>query len=226
MARRSAPLSVLTILLLAAWASAGQSQRTHPVSGRRIATVMGHEGAAWLDRQEREQEEAPTKAVAALKLKPGQVVADIGAGSGYYSMLLAPAVGLAGKVYATDIQQEMLTLIRQKLAANGVRNVETVLGTVTDPKLPDGSLDLAVMVDVYHELQQPEVFLRALKRTLKPDGRLVLIEFRKENPRVPIREEHKMTVREARVELEAGGYRFDEVIDVLPWQHIIIFRPR
>jgi len=226
MPRRFTALSILTILLFAACASAGQSPRTHPVSGRRIASVMGHEGAAWLDRQEREQEEAPTKAVAALKLKPGQVVADIGAGSGYYSILLAPAVGPTGKVYATDIQPEMLTLIQKKLAANGIKNVETVLGTVTDPKLPDGSLDLAVMVDVYHELQQPQVFLRALKRTLKPDGRLVLIEFRKEDPRVPIREEHKMTVREARAEVEAEGYRFEKLMDILPWQHMIVFAPR
>ena len=226
MARRFTAFSVLTLLLIAAWVWAGQSQSTHPVSGRRIATVMGHEGAAWLDRQEREQEEAPTKAVAALKVQPGQVVADIGAGSGYYSMLLAPAVGPTGKVYATDIQPEMLALIQKKLTANGVTNVQTVLGTATDPKLADGSLDLAVMVDVYHELQQPQVFLRALKRTLKADGRLVLIEFRKEDPRVPIREEHKMTVRDARAELEAEGYRFDEVLDVLPWQHIIVFRPR
>jgi len=226
MVHRSTALSLVAVLLLAACVSAGQSQSTHPVSGRRIASVMGHEGAAWLDRQEREQEEAPTKAVAALKLKPGQVVADIGAGSGYYSMLLAPAVGATGKVYATDVQPEMLALIQKKMTANGVQNVETVLGTATDPKVPDGSLDLALMVDVYHELQQPQVFLRALKRTLKPDGRLVLIEFRKEDPRVPIREEHKMTVRQARAEVEAEGYRFDEVIDVLPWQHIIVFRQR
>ena len=220
--RRSTPLSLLPILLLTAGVVAGQI--THPVSGRQIAGVMGHEGAAWLDRHEREQEEAPTKAVAALRLKPGQIVADIGAGSGYYSMLLARAVGATGRVYATDIQPEMLALIQQKLSANGIRNIDTVLGTATDPKLPADSLDLAVMVDVYHELQQPQVFLRALKRTLKPDGRLVLIEFRKEDRRVPIREEHKMTVREARLELEAEGYRFDEVIDVLPWQHIILFR--
>ena len=226
MVHRSTPLSLVAILLLAACVSAGQSQGTHPVSGRRIAGVMGHEGAAWLDRQEREQEEAPTKAVAALKLNPGQAVADIGAGSGYYSMLLAPAVGATGKVYATDVQPEMLALIQKKLSANGFHNVATVLGTATDPKLPDGSLDLALMVDVYHELQQPQLFLRALKRTLKPEGRLVLIEFRKEDPRVPIREEHKMTVREARAEVEAEGYRFDEVIDVLPWQHIIVFRAR
>jgi ubiquinone/menaquinone biosynthesis C-methylase UbiE len=220
--RRSTPLSVLSILLLTSCVLAGQG--AHPVSGRQIAGVMGHQGAAWLDRQEREQEEAPRRAVAALRLKPGQVVADIGAGSGYYSMLLAPAVGATGTVYATDIQPEMLALIRQKLSANGIKNIETVLGTATDPKLPGGSLDLALMVDVYHELQQPQVFLRALKRTLKPDGRLVLIEFRKEDPRVPIREEHKMTVREARMEIEAEGYRLDEVVDVLPWQHIIIFR--
>ena len=223
----SRSLSVLLlVLLITACASAGQSPGTHPVSGRRIAGVMGHEGAAWLDRQEREQEEAPTKAVAALKLKPGQVVADIGAGSGYYTLLLSPAVDPTGKVYATDIQPEMLALLERKLATNGIKNVEAVLGTPTETKLPDGALDLAIMVDVYHELQEPQLFLRAVRRALKPDGRLVLIEFRKEDPRVPIREEHKMTVREARAELEAEGFRFDEVIDVLPWQHILIFRAR
>src|SRR5215211_1935746 len=165
MARRSTPFSIFAIVILVLSASVLAGQGTHPVSGRQIAGVMGHQGAAWLDRQEREQEEAPTKAVAALRLKPGQVVADIGAGSGYYAMLLAPAVGATGKVYATDIQPEMLALIQQKLSANGIKNIETVLGTATDPKLPDGSLDLAVMVDVYHEVQQPQLFLRALKRT-------------------------------------------------------------
>lgn len=199
------------------------AQGTHPVSGRRIAAVMGHQGAAWLERPEREAEEAPGKAIQALNIRPGQVVADIGAGSGYYSVRLAAAVGSMGRVYATDIQPEMLALIKKKLDTQPIPQIELVLGTATEAKLPEASLDLALMVDVYHELAEPQVFIRSLKRALKPSGRLVLIEFRKEDARVPIREDHKMSVREARIELEAEGLRLREVIGVLPWQHILVF---
>ena len=202
------------------------AQVTHPVSGRRIAPVMGVEGAAWLDRPEREQEEAPAKAIAALDIRPGHNVADVGAGSGYYTMLLADAVGERGRVYATDVQPEMLALIQKKLDARGVRHVELIAGTDTDARLPAGAIDVALLVDVYHELQRPQLFLRSLKRALRRDGRLVLIEFRKESSWVPIREEHKMSIEEARVELEAEGWRFERVIDVLPWQHILVFRPQ
>ena len=215
-----------TIALALAVAAGGPlvfAQGQHPVSGRHIAQVMGHEGAAWLDRPEREAEEAPARAIKALNIRPGQVVADIGAGSGYYSVLLAAAVGPAGRVYATDIQPEMLALLRKKIQARPVGNIEVVLGTPIDTRLPDGAIDMALMVDVYHELEQPQMFLRSLKRALKPDGRLVLIEFRKEDPRVPIREEHKMSVREARTELEAEGFRFERLSNVLPWQHILVF---
>jgi len=117
----------------------------------------------------------------------------------------------------------MLALIRKKVEGRSLANVELMLGTETTTGLPDGSVDLALMVDVYHELAQPQVFLQAVKRTLQQDGRLVLIEFRKESPWVPIREEHKMSVREARMELEAEGFRLDRVVDVLPWQHILVF---
>ena len=220
---RLASVGVVAVAALAAGLSFAQA--THPVSGRPIAGVMGHAGAAWLDRPEREAEESPRKAIAALKLRPGQVVADIGAGSGYYTMLLSAEVGLRGRVYATDIQPEMLALIRKKVEQTGVSNVVLVEGTATESGLPDSAIDLALMVDVYHELAQPQAFLRSLERALKPDGRLVLIEFRKESGWVPIREEHKMTVREARLELEAEGFRFDRVIDVLPWQHILLFTP-
>ncbi len=216
---------VRVFAIVAVAAGVSFAQATHPISGRPIAGVMGHEGAAWLERPERESEEAPTKAIAALKLRQGQIVADVGAGSGYYTMLLRAAVGLRGRVYATDIQPEMLALIRRKIETRRLSNVELVLGTPTESRLPDGAIDLALMVDVYHELAQPQVFLQSLKRALKPDGRLVLIEFRKESAWVTIREEHKMTVREARMELEAEGYRFERVIDVLPWQHILVFRP-
>jgi precorrin-6B methylase 2 len=206
-------------------ASLSFAQATHPISGRRIAEVMGHEGARWLERPEREAEEAPARAVAALNLQPGQIVADIGAGSGYYTMLLSAAVGPRGRVYATDIQPEMLALIKRRVEEKRVSNVEVVLGTATESKLPDAGVDLALMVDVYHELSQPQAFLRSLTRALAPRGRLVLIEFRKESSWVPIREEHKMTIRDARMELEAEGYRFERVIDVLPWQHILVFTP-
>jgi ubiquinone/menaquinone biosynthesis C-methylase UbiE len=214
------------VVALAATVSVALAQATHPVSGRRIANVMGHQGAAWLERPEREAEEAPSKAVKALDLRPGQVVADIGAGSGYYTMLLSQAVGPRGRVYATDIQPEMLALIKKKIDATSTSNVELVLGTPTESRLPDAALDVALMVDVYHELADAQAFLRSLRRALKPDGRLILIEFRKEDSRVPIREEHKMSIAEARTELQAEGYRFDRVVGILPWQHILVFRQR
>ena len=229
MNNRARSALLFLILVAGTWAGTAflHAQGTHPVSGRRIASVMGAGGAAWLDRPEREREEAPSKAIAALKISPGQTVADVGAGSGYYTVRLADAVGPTGRVFATDIQPEMLALLRTRLADRKIGgNVELVQGAPTESKLPDAAIDLALMVDVYHELAQPQVFLRSIKRALKADGRLVLIEFRKESEWVPIREEHKMSVRDARLELEAEGYTFDRVIDVLPWQHILIFRPR
>jgi predicted methyltransferase len=212
-----------TLLLALAMTLAAQGR--HPVSGRVIAGVMGVAGAPWLERAERELEENPRKAVSLLGLKPGMVVADVGAGSGYYTYLLSRAVGPGGKVYATDIQPGMLRLLERKLASRKITNVETIPATETDPKLPDGCCDLILMVDVYHEFAQPQAMLRKLKPALKPGGRLVLLEFRKEDPEVPIREEHKMSVAEARLELEHEGYKFDGVLNNLPWQHILIFRP-
>jgi ubiquinone/menaquinone biosynthesis C-methylase UbiE len=215
----------LTALLVVSLTGQAFLQQRHPVSGRVIAPVMSYEGAAWLDRPEREEEEAPSKAVAALGIRKGQVVADVGAGSGYYTIRLARAVGRDGRVYATDIQPQMLELLTQRASRERLDNVVPVLAREDDPGLPEATLDLVLMVDVYHELSRPQRVLQQLRRTLKPDGRLVLIEFRKESPWVPIREEHKMSVKEARMELEAEGYRFDRVIDVLPWQHILVFRP-
>lgn len=219
---RYAPALALA-LTLAAWASLAAAGNRHPVSGRAIAPVMSHIGAEWLDRWEREQEERPSRAIASLNLRKGDVVADVGAGSGYYAERLARQVGPTGKVYATDIQPEMLRLVERRVKRARLTNVETVLGTEDDPRLPPGALDLVLMVDVYHELQRPQQMLRRLKDTLAPGGRLVLIEFRKEDPTVPIREEHKMSVAEAKLEVEAEGFRLDRVIDVLPWQHILVF---
>jgi SAM-dependent methyltransferase len=224
---RRTRFTALAILVAAATAAgaAAQPQSKHPVSGRVIAQVMGYEGAGWLERPEREREEAPSKAIAALDIKPGQVVADVGAGSGYYTARLAERVGATGKVYASDLQPQMVALLEQRVARDRLTQVEVLQATETDPRLPPAAIDLILMVDVYHELARPQEVLRQLRAALKPDGRLVLIEFRKESPWVPIREEHKMSVREARLELEAEGYRFDAVIDVLPWQHILVFRP-
>ena len=217
-------LLLTAILGIALAVAAVAEQERHPVSGRIVAPTMGVQGAAWLDRPERESEEQPTRAVDALRLKSGMVVADVGAGSGYYTVRLARAVGRMGQVYATDLQPGMLELIQAKLTREKLDNVTLIQGIATDPRLPDAMFDMVLMVDVYHELARPQEVLRQLRTALKPDGRLVLIEFRKESEWVPIREEHKMSVKEARMELEAEGYRFDRVIDVLPWQHILVFR--
>jgi ubiquinone/menaquinone biosynthesis C-methylase UbiE len=201
-----------------------EAQRRHPVSGRVFAPVMGVGGAGWLERPEREDEEAPSKALEALDLKPGMVVADIGAGSGYYTSRIARRIGPSGRVYATDIQQGMIQLLDRRVTAEGLTNVTTILGGMNDPKLPPESIDLALMVDVYHELQEPQLFLQRLKAAFKPGGRLVLLEFRKEDPKIPILEVHKMSIAEVKQEMEAEGYAIDRVIDTLPWQHIIVIR--
>lgn len=219
---RRAAIAIGLATLLAALPAAEQER--HPVSGRVIAPVMGVGGAGWLERPERESEEEPSRAIEALDVRAGMTVADIGAGSGYYTVRLARKVGEGGRVYATDIQVGMLSLLQRRAKQEGLTNIQPVLGAADDPKLPPGSLDLALMVDVYHELSAPQAFVRRLREALKPEGRLVLIEFRKEDPRVPIRPEHKMSVAEVRDELSADGYVVDRVIDVLPWQHIIVLK--
>ncbi len=218
--------TALVLALSIGFVAVAEAQRRHPVSGRVFAPVMGVGGAGWLERPEREAEEAPSKALAALELKPGMVVADIGAGSGYYTSRMAKLVGATGKVYATDIQPGMLELLNRRIQAEGLTNVTPVLGAMEDPALPAAAIDLAIMVDVYHELQNPQVFLQKLRPVFKPGGRLVLVEFRKEDPNVPILQVHKMSVAEVKLELEAEGFVIDKVIDVLPWQHIIVLRVR
>ncbi|MGE0812616.1 MAG: class I SAM-dependent methyltransferase [Vicinamibacterales bacterium] len=198
------------------------AQARHPVTGRPIAPVMSVDGAGWLERPEREAEEATSRAVRALEISPGQVVADIGAGSGYYTVRMAREVGPTGKVFATDIQPGMIALLRRRLAQSGITNVETVLGAPDDPRLPADTLDLALMVDVYHELREPQVFVRKLRAALKRTGRLVLLEYRKEDPAIPIRPEHKMSVAEVKAELEPEGFRLSAVRNELPWQHVLV----
>src|SRR5258708_6069869 len=183
---------------------------------------MGFGGADWLVRPEREAEEQPEKALDALNLKPGMAVADIGAGVGYMSLRMAKRVGPSGKVYANDLQPQMLELLRQNAAKAGVSNVVTVLGDTADPKLPANTMDLVLLVDVYHEFSQPQQMLRKIRETLKPDGRLVLLEYRAEDPNVPIIAEHKMTVAQVKTELEAEGFVLAPVIETLPRQHLLI----
>ena len=195
----------------------------HPVTHRKIAQVMGPGGADWLVRPERQSEEHPDEALDALKIPKGATVADIGAGVGYFTWRLAERVGPSGVVYGEDIQQAMLDQLRKNMQARGVANVRPVLGTIDDPKLPKESVDLILLVDVYHEFSEPEKMLDRMREALKPGGRLVLLEYRGEDPKVPIKPEHKMTLKQVRAEVEPEGYRFGESIEVLPEQHIIVF---
>jgi ubiquinone/menaquinone biosynthesis C-methylase UbiE len=184
---------------------------------------MGFGGASWLERPERETEENVEGALDAIGLKPGMTAAEIGAGTGYVSLRMARRVGPSGKVYATDLQRPMLELLRQNAAKAGIRNVETILGGEADPKLPAGQIDLIILVDVYHEFSQPQKMLQGIRAALKPDGRLVQLEYRKEDPAVPILLDHKMSVAEARTEVEAEGFKLAQVIESLPRQHILIY---
>jgi ubiquinone/menaquinone biosynthesis C-methylase UbiE len=220
--RRLHPVLVL-VLAAAMLAPVRAGQAVHPITGRPIAQVMSHLGADWLDRPEREREEAPSKAVELLNLRTGAFVADDGAGSGYVTERLARAVGPSGRVFAVDIQPEMIARIETRVKTEGLINVTTVLAQPDDPMLGDSSVDLELMVDVYHELAHPQIVLRHLRRALRPDGRLVLVEYRKEDPSIPIREEHKMTVADAKAELEAEGFRLAQVNEALPRQHLLVF---
>lgn len=191
--------------------------------GREIAQVMGHQAADWLDRPEREAEEAPSILLKALKLKPGMSVADIGAGSGYLTFPMAKLVAPGGKVYAEEIQQEMLDIIRKRMKERGQENVVLVLGTVSDTKLPDSSVDLILLVDVYHEFDYPWEMTRSMVNALKPGGRLVFVEYREEDPAVPIKPVHKMSVKQVRKEMSIHALKWVETNEVLPRQHIIVF---
>ena len=192
--------------------------------GRVIAPVMSAEGADWLVRTEREEFEQPEKVIDALKLQKGMFVADIGAGVGYFSLRMAKRIGPRGNVLAVDIQPEMLKLLSKNLAQEGLTNVEPILGTETDPHLPQAMIDLALLVDVYHECRYPEEMIAQIRNSLKQDGRLVLIEYRGEDPNVPIKPEHKMTVKQVLAEIEPMGFQLKERLEFLPWQHIFVFQ--
>jgi len=199
-------------------------QDVHPVTGRETAPVMGMGGAPWLVRPEREAEEAPDAALDAIRIAKGATIADIGAGVGYFTWRLAARVGPEGKVYAVDIQPAMLDQLRKNMAERKLTNYEAVLGAVDDPHLPAGRIDLALLVDVYHEFSKPQEMLRKIRASLAPGGRMVLLEYRKEDPKVPILPAHKMSVKEVKAEIEPEGFRLEKTLENLPRQHILIFR--
>ena len=191
--------------------------------GREIAHVMGHQAADWLERPERVKEERTDKLLKLLPIKPGMTVVDLGAGSGYFSFPMAKLVGNQGRVLAVDIQQEMIDLIRKRLKSRKVANVEPILGTITDPKLPRGKVDLILMVDVYHEFSHPREMVEAMVRSLKVGGKLAFVEYRLEDPAVPIKLVHKMTQKQVKREMSIHPLKHVKTITSLPWQHVILF---
>jgi predicted methyltransferase len=194
--------------------------------GREIAHVMSHYGIGWLERTEREEEERTTLLLKNMGLKPGEVVADIGAGSGYHVVRMAPLVGSKGRVLAVDIQQEMLDYIQERTRKLSIRNVDLVLGTEQSLKLSPVSVDKMLLVDVYHEFAFPKEMGQSMWEVLKPGGLVYLIEFRAEDPDVPIKNVHKMSEKQAIKEMEAIGFSFEKNIPNLPWQHCLIFRKK
>jgi FkbM family methyltransferase len=192
--------------------------------GREIAQVMSFHGAAWLERAERAQEERPDLVLAALDIKPGMVIADIGAGTGYYARRMARRSGSKGTVYAVEAQPEMKALLEMHLARHLATNVKAILGTATDPRLPEASIDLAVMVDVYHEFEFPHEMLAGIVRAVKPGGQVAFVEFRANDPAVPIKALHTMTEEQVRKEAAVHPLEWVKTVRELPWQHVIIFR--
>jgi ubiquinone/menaquinone biosynthesis C-methylase UbiE len=191
--------------------------------GREIATTMHYTGADWLVRQSRQREEDCKRLLKEIRVKPGQVICDMGCGNGFYALKLAQLTGRKGKVYAIDIQQEMLDMLQRRARAARLENILPLLGTETDPRLPENSIDLVLMVDVYHEFSQPEAMLKAIRKSLKPSGRIALVEFRAEDPNVPIKPEHKMSKQQILKEFPANGLKLTDQFDELPWQHLMFF---
>jgi ubiquinone/menaquinone biosynthesis C-methylase UbiE len=189
--------------------------------GRRIAIPMSYHGIPWLNRPERIQEENPEEMLEQLDVQPGMTVCDMGCGDGYYTMELAKRVGPTGKVIAVDIQPEMLQELSRRCERNNLKNVEMILGLPHDPKLPTGKIDLILMVDVYHEFSNPVEMLTSMRESLKPTGRIALVEFRGEDPQVPIKPEHKMTKKQILKEYQANKMGLVKEYDRLPWQHLM-----
>jgi predicted methyltransferase len=217
-----AVLGVVAFLAGLSFAGRQAAHPTHPLTGRRIAGMATD--PRWMDRSSREQEEQPERALDPIGVVPGMIVADVGAGSGYMTTRLARRVGPSGKVYANDVQPALLEILRDKARRDGLTNIEIVPGTEDDARLPERAIDLALLVDVYHEFSHPQKMLQSLRRSLKPGGELVLVEYRKEDPSIPIADEHRLSVADARTEVQAEGFTFDRVVSGLPRQHIVVFR--
>ena len=192
--------------------------------GREISHVMGHLAAGWLERPEREQEERVSLLVEALNLKVGDKIADIGAGTGYIARQIAVLIGPEGIVYGVDVQPEMVKLLTDNMKQYQITNVKGILGKIDDPNLPINSIDLAIMVDVYHEFSHPYEMIRSICKSLKPGGRLVFVEYRLEDPSVPIKRLHKMSELQVLKEASPHPLEWVETIHTLPRQHIIIFK--
>ncbi len=226
-------LSSLLLLIASvpclAWAEEGKSPASsippplESYKGRRIAQTMHYLGAEWLVRDEREREERCSLMLASLGLKPGMTVCDMGCGNGFYALQMAKIVGEKGHVYAVDIQPEMLKMLNERADKQGVANVSPVLGTFVDPRLPQGKIDLILLVDVYHEFSNPEEMLARMRASLSPEGTIVLVEYRGEDPEVPIKVEHKMSKAQILKELPPNGFKLVKEFDRLPWQHMMWF---
>ena len=243
MTRQNVVVALLGALVLAACSRAADVRRADPVAsagavgggppalvdppgtylGRTLASPMSYRGADWLDRGDRETTEQPEHVLDVLAIREGMTVADVGAGSGYFTVRIAKRVGTRGRVLATDLQPEMLALLREKVGAAKLSNVVPVLTTESDAKLPRRELDLVLMVDVYHELPKPAETLAQVRAGLRPDGRLALVEYRAEDPKVAIKEEHKMTLGQIKKELGANGFVFLRSDESLPQQRIVVF---
>jgi ubiquinone/menaquinone biosynthesis C-methylase UbiE len=202
--------------------SAGGTGKTF--AGREIAQVMSWHGAAWLERAERSTEERPDLLLPLLPLKPGMVVADIGAGTGYYSRKIAPRLSPGGKVIAVEVQPDMITLLKKQIAESRITNIDIVLATETDCKLPAGSIDLAIFVDVYHELLHPVEAMTCVTRALRPEGQIALVEFRAEDAGVPIKPQHKMSEAQIKKEATLLGLQWVRTVPALPWQHLVFLK--
>jgi ubiquinone/menaquinone biosynthesis C-methylase UbiE len=194
--------------------------------GRGIAQVMGSGGIEWLDRAQRDPEEHPAQVLDALQIHQGDVVADLGAGSGYFTFRMAPKVGENGRVLAVDVQEEMLKTLRQRAVASKMKNVQVIRGTETNPNLPIGTVDTVLLVDVYHELAYPFEVMERVRESLKTSGRVVFVEYRKEDPSVQIKEVHKMSLQQLETEMKAIGLVRVRTVETLPLQHIVIFQKK
>ena len=233
--RFRAALCFSALLLAAAVHAAAPAERYKQIApsadgigkqyeGREIAHVMGWQAASWLEREEREKEERTSLLIRELHLKPGMVVADVGAGSGYLSRRMAPLVSPGGRVIAVDIQPEMLALLAKTAADPRYANIEPLLGAANDTRLPASSVDLAIMVDVYHELENPHEVMESIVRALKPGGLVAFVEYRGEDPDVPIKALHKMTEKQIRLEAGRHALTWERTAQGLPWQHLVLFR--